>query len=102
MLRRMLLAGVVAPSLIFVFAAVSYLSWGLGLTPWGFALPSGDLLRKALRSCQFVRYDGRDYTLCPQRLAYRDFPKHLADALIASEDRGSGRLIDCSVRSLSW
>jgi len=88
MLRRMLLAGVLAPGLIFAFVPVSYLSWGLGLTPWGFALPSGDVLAKALRSCQFVRYGGRDYTLCPQRLGYRAFPKHLADALVASEDRG--------------
>jgi len=86
-MRRMLLAGVLLPGLIFAFAPASYLSRGLGFTPWGFALPSGEVLREALRSCQFVRYSGREYTLCPQRLAYRDFPKHLANALIASEDR---------------
>lgn len=86
-MRRLLLAGVLAPGLIFAFAPVSYLSRGLGYTPWGFALPSGEVLHKALRSCQFVRYSGRDYTLCPQRLGYRDFPRHLVDALVASEDR---------------
>ena len=84
---RLFLAGIVAPGLIFAVTPVSYLSQGLGLTPWGFALPGGEVLRKALHSCQFVRYSGREHTLCPQRLRYRDFPKHLADALVASEDR---------------
>ena len=40
-MRRLLLVGVLLPGLIFWFVPVSYLSRGLGLTPWGFALPDG-------------------------------------------------------------
>jgi penicillin-binding protein 1A len=83
----MLLAGVLAPGLVFAFAPPSFISRSIAWTPWGFALPSGDVLRQALHSCQFVRFSHREFTLCPQRLRYRDFPKHLVDALVASEDR---------------
>ena len=86
-MRRMLLAGVLAPALFVAVAPVSTISQVLGWTPWGFALPSGAVLRQALHACQFVRNNGRQFTLCPQRLAYTAFPKVLVDALVASEDR---------------
>ena len=85
-MRRLLFVGAVAPAIAFAMAPASYLSRGLSVTPWGFALPDGDVLRKALRSCQIARY-GREMTLCPQRLRFRDFPPYLVDALVASEDR---------------
>jgi membrane peptidoglycan carboxypeptidase len=86
-MRFLLYAALLAPGLTFAFVPVATLSRALAFTPWGFALPSDDVLRKALRSCGSVRENGREYTLCPSRLAYKDFPRHLADALIASEDR---------------
>jgi penicillin-binding protein 1A len=86
-MRRILLAGALAPAMIFAAAPVSYLSRSLSVTPWGFALPDGDLLRQALHACQVARHGDRETTLCPQRIAFRDFPRHLVDALVASEDR---------------
>jgi membrane peptidoglycan carboxypeptidase len=63
------------------------ISWIIGLTPWGYELPADSTLRTALTSCQIARYAGGEYVLCPHRLPADAFPKHLGDALIASEDR---------------
>jgi penicillin-binding protein 1A len=50
-------------------------------------LPSGATLRAAMEQCQIGRSSGRDFALCPRRHAFDDFPKHVIQAAIASEDR---------------
>jgi membrane peptidoglycan carboxypeptidase len=57
------------------------------LTPWGYELPGDQTLSRAVESCQIARFATREYVLCPHRLPTQAFPKHLSDALVASEDR---------------
>jgi len=51
------------------------------------ALPSGATLRAAMEQCQIARFSGRDFALCPRQLSFDEFPKHVIQAAIASEDR---------------
>lgn len=51
------------------------------------ALPSGATLRAAMEQCQIARFAGRDFALCPRQIAFDEFPRHVIQAAIASEDR---------------
>ena len=52
------------------------------------ALPSGDTLRAAMESCQIAKVAGREYALCPRARSFEQFPRHVVQAAVASEDRG--------------
>jgi penicillin-binding protein 1A len=51
-------------------------------------LPGGPTLRAAMEQCQIARFGERDFALCPRRHAFDEFPRHVIQAAIASEDRG--------------
>ena len=71
--------------LVLVALVLAIACWGAWATLR--ALPSGATLRAALESCQIARMAGREYALCPRQRAFEQFPRHVVQAAIASEDR---------------
>jgi penicillin-binding protein 1A len=71
--------------LVLVALVLAIACWGAWATLR--ALPSGATLRAAMESCQIARIAGREYALCPRARSFEQFPKHVVQAAIASEDR---------------
>jgi len=71
--------------LVLVALVLAIACWGAWATLR--SLPSGATLRAAMESCQIAKVAGREYALCPHARPFEQFPKHVVQAALASEDR---------------